>query len=379
MTQHADPHHRTDSKTAALAAAEARPNPGSRIIPSFSFGRDILRSGQFIQAGRGAERMPRNNPENLPVFFLDGEIHKKRRSQIAGFFTPKAMKERYRATMERSTAKLIDELRQTGRQRLDAMSFELACDVAAEIIGLTASDPRGLARRVRAAFTSKNRLAGLVNGVTFYLRDVLPAIRARRKQRQSDVISLVLDLGYSNWSILMECITYGSAGMTTTREFIVVAAWHLFEREDLREKFLNGGEAMQFAILDEILRIDPVVTHIHRRATEDFVGSNGEQVKAGELCAIELRSANLDEAVAGANPHVIDPERGKRERMAGSWMSFGDGAHRCPGAQVAMHETRVFLDALLRVPGVRLANPPEAHWTGTTYELHGAFVECDVA
>jgi cytochrome P450 len=60
-------------------------------------------------------------------------------------------------------------------------------------------------------------------------------------------------------------------------------------------------------------------------------------------------------------------------------MTFGDGPHRCPGGQVALHETRTFLDALFRVPGIRMTRPPTPSWTGTTYELHGAIIECDRA
>jgi cytochrome P450 len=67
--------------------------------------------------------------------------------------------------------------------------------------------------------------------------------------------------------------------------------------------------------------------------------------------------------------------------MPSNWLSFGDGPHRCPGAQVAMHETRVFIDALLRVPGIRLAKPPTLGWIEEIngYELHGAIVECEVS
>ena len=101
--------------------------------------------------------------------------------------------------------------------------------------------------------------------------------------------------------------------------------------------------------------------------------------KADQLYALDIRQANTDEAVTGACPFSIDPERAKRQKIAGSWLSFGDGAHRCPGSQVALHETRIFIDALLRLPGVRLANVPEVTWNERImgYELHGAFVECD--
>ena len=133
------------------------------------------------------------------------------------------------------------------------------------------------------------------------------------------------------------------------------------------------------AILDEVLRIEPVAAYVHRRAAADMSGSGGETIKAGELYAVDIRAANTDEAATGPCPFAIDPERSKRQRMASSWMSFADGPHRCPGSQVALQETRIFIDALLRVPGIRLANPPQLGWAPqiSGYELHGAFVECE--
>lgn len=379
------------SKTAALAAAFARPQYDCPVIRDFATGRDILRSPMVVQANRGADRIAAmiGDPERTPVSFLDGEPHKQRRGQIARFFTPKAMKDRYRPVMEASTAKLIGRLRASGREELDRLSFELACDVTSEIVGLTNSNSRAMAERIRKSFTTlasvpKSRIGKFLFGLDkqlrmllFYYLDVVPAVRARRKQSRDDVLSQIMAKNYPRKSILLECQTYGSAGMMTTREFIVAATWHLLEQPELQEAFLTGGEEVQFAILEEILRVDPVVTHIHRRATADFVTGDGNQVKKGSYYAVDLRAANLDAAVVGDDPEAIDIERAARRRMTSSWMSFGDGPHRCPGAQLALHETRVFLDALLRVPGIRLANPPEPRWTGTTYELHGAFIECD--
>lgn len=365
-----------NSKTLAMASELAIPKEGSRIAKTFAFGRDILRSPLVLQAGRNAAEVSHANPEELSVFFLDGELHKKRRGQIARFFTPKAMRDSYHPVMIAAADNLIADLRKQGSRQLDLISFDLACDVASVIVGLTNSEPRAMALRILGFFKGKGEEQQRYQDL-FYEMDVIPAIEARRKQRQNDVISLTLDIGYSNEAILSECLTYASAGMMTTREFIVAVAWHLFEDAALRERYLNGTEEEQFGILDEVLRLDPVVTHIHRRATADFTCSNGEEVKKGELLAIELRSANLDESMTGENPLVLDPERGKKQRMTSAWMSFGDGPHRCPGAQVALHETRIFIDKLLRVPGIRMAKPPVPRWTGTAYELHDAVVECD--
>lgn len=380
------------AKTSELTVAEARPQHGGPIVEDFMLAKEMLRSPAVVQAARGADEIRRiTPPEHLSVFFLDGDLHKKRRGQIARFFTPKAMKTIHRPIIDESTAKLIARLRKSGREQLDLLSFELACDVAAKIVGLTNSNPRAMALRIRKSFVTLKevpegkfarslfRFGKTVAQLQVMIRDVLPAVRARRKQREDDVLSLLIDEGYGTKAMFIECQTYASAGMMTTREFIVLACWQLLENPPVRDRFLDENERGQFAILEEILRLDPVVTFVHRKAETNTTLEDGTKMQAGEYYTVDLRAVNRDEAVVGAEPEVFDIERAARQNMSSSWMIFGDGPHRCPGAQVALHEARVFLDALLRVPGLRLANPPTPYWTGTTYELHGAYVECDRA
>ena len=62
-----------------------------------------------------------------------------------------------------------------------------------------------------------------------------------------------------------------------------------------------------------------------------------------------------------------------------SGMSFGDDPHRCPDAVVALQETAIVLDRLLRVPDIRLANAPTVTWNPviSSYELRGAMLILD--
>lgn len=384
--------NRDDRKSAALADSAARPQPGFAPVTAFGFARDIMRS-PAVRQGMDSDYFAGKDPGRIPVIFLDGELHKKRRAQLARYFTPKAINERHRLVMERTTAELMAQLRRSGRGQLDVLSLRLACDVAAEIVGLTNTDASAMSSRLRKKFraSSKAKRPGLLGKlghfediartIWFFRRDVVPAIRHRQTHDMDDVISFLVREGYSDQEILVECMTYATAGMITTREFIVMVAWHLLEKEDLRRQFLEGDEEVQFAILDEILRIDPVAAYLYRRADEDMTTSDGKPVKAGERFLVDIRNINVDEEAAGECPFAIDADRSKRQKMPSNWMSFGDGPHRCPGAQVALHETRVFIDALLRLPGIRLAVPPTLGWLEEIngYELHGAIVECDPA
>jgi cytochrome P450 len=384
--------HGDERKTAALASQRIRPNPGAKVVTDFRFAQHILRHPSMMQAGAGAEFVDLSNPEQVSFFFLDGELHRKKRAQVARYFHAEAIEQRYLPVMERVMNRLLADLRK-GPQQLDLMSFQMAVEVAAEVVGLTETPPDPLARRIRRNFDSMSmRPKGPVSrmwqkalqtyrALNFFYRDVKPAIRARKRGSHDDVISHLVKEGYTDQAILLECMTYATAGMMTTREFIVAASWHLFERPEVRERFLEGNETEQLGILYEILRMEPVAGMIHRRATEDWTGPNGEVVKAGEVYAINLRGVNTDEKSVGECPFSFDDSRAKRMKTPPMWMSFAAGPHTCPGNLVAIHETRFFIDRLLRAPGVRLVTPPKIGWCDAVggYELHGAMVACDPA
>ncbi|MCA9635477.1 MAG: cytochrome P450 [Myxococcales bacterium] len=375
-----------ESKSAALRQERLRFEEDAERIGSYERAREILLSRELLQGGGGAEKLGPGDLEALTVFYLDGAAHREKRASIARFFTPKAITERYHAIIERETQRLLAELRREGRIRLDVASFELTVAVAANIVGLTKSDIPKMARRLAiimsAAFVHGHGLfarltVGLrksLNIATFYRSDVLPALRARRRAPQDDVLSHLLAQKASRRAILMECLTYAAGGMVTTREFIVMAAWHLLERPELRRDFLEADEERQFAILLEILRLEPIVSMLVRR-TDPAPGGRSVHF------AVDLRAVHADEAAVGACPHLLDPDRAKRMKTSGAFLSFGAGAHHCPGRQVALHEARIFLDALLRIPGIRLERAPEIGWSEMlmSYELRDAVVACDPA
>jgi cytochrome P450 len=382
---------RDERKSARIAAERITFDPSAQIVARFSFARDVLRNVLARQAGADSDQVDTGNPDHAPVFYLDGEPHRRKRGAIARLFTATVVTTRYRDVMERTTEALLTRLKSAGRARLDVLSLELAVTVAAEIVGLTNSDYGSMAARIGATLTSSvpsalpRRFARVLrpllfrfHALNFFYRDVRPAIKARRRERREDLISQLLDEKYSDKAIMIECMTYAVAGMVTTREFIVMAAWHLFERDALRARFVAGDEADQLAILDEILRLEPVAAVLQRRAAEDMQIGSGT-IPAGTLLAINIRAVNTDEAATGPCPYALDPDRAKRQKAAAGYLSFGYGSHRCPGSQVAMHETRLFLERLMRVPGIRLEREPQIGWSDllTAYELRGAMVACD--
>ncbi|WP_168582693.1 cytochrome P450 [Gephyromycinifex aptenodytis] len=388
--------------------------------------RQVLREGNCtIQAGFNVDQIREGNPAmRQPILFLDGPEHRAQRSAIARYFAPATVSKRYRELMESLAQELVDEVARGGVTDLSAVTLRYSVEVAAQVIGLTNSDMGGMSKRLESFFAippqppapavkkdgelgagqrrsglgaraaQVRSLAGRFDALVasargavpmglFYMRDVRPAIAARRKEPQEDVISHLLAQGYKDHEILIECITYAAAGMVTTREFISVAAWHLLDNAELRQAYLQAPEKQRYAILHEVLRLEPVVGHLYRRAINDLVlvdGQHEHQVRAGELLDLYIRSANADPVHVGPEPLSLCPARDMSPGLKPEVMAFGDGNHRCPGSFLAVQESDIFLQRLLRLP-LSLVDSPRIDWVDLIagYELRDVLITVENA
>lgn len=370
--------------------AVERDASGTWHVRDYALARAILRGDSTRQAGFKAELLAQvSTIRNQPVLFLEGQPHHQQRRQTARFFTPRAVGSNYRALMEHLSDELIGKLHQHGRADLSDLSMTLAVRVAAEVVGLTNSRLPGMDRRLDAFFASApgetSRLRMILDTVrnqagmfAFFMLDVKPAIQARRAAPREDVISHLIGQGYSEPEILTECVTYGAAGMATTREFICAAAWHMLEQPALRQRYLAAGEDERYAILHEILRAEPVVGNLKRRATADIpLEQAGVTIPQGALINLHIAAINADEALVGEHAEHVCPGRAlAADNASSAVMSFGDGAHRCPGAYVAIQESDIFLQRLLAIDTLRIERGPTLTWNElvTGYELRDFIV-----
>lgn len=336
-------------------------------VRDFATAREVLRNTATRQAGFAAEHATRAEGRmRVPVLYRDGPEHREHRRQTARFFTPKRVDASYRLLMERLADDQIATLRREGETDLTKLSFALAVAVTAEVIGLTEAGA-GMAKRLENFYkkhASANRVTAFARRRRndfhlgqFYWYDVRPTVRARRAERRDDLISHLLDEGCNSGEILGECVTFMAAGMVTTREFIIVAAWHLFTDDALRADYLAGDEKRRVAVLHEILRLEPVVFDLFRRATEDIVVP-GAVIPAGALVDVSLAAANVDPSAVGADGDRVCPARPLGEGVRDEVLAFGEGPHRCPGSYVAIQETDIFLTRLFAEPGLRMVSSP---------------------
>ncbi|KAB1990094.1 cytochrome P450 [Streptomyces triticiradicis] len=351
-----------------------RGDDGTWQVRGYPAARAVLRSADTVQAGLGVETVEKL-PARIrrPVLYRDGPEHREHRRQTARYFTPRRVDEHYRELAERVTHKHLDTLRAQGEAQLEDLTFGVAIDVACGVIGLTHGRP-GIQHRLERFFPEKFGKPGLTsphglywlfrqntNWLRIYFADVRPAVRAHRERPADNLISHLIAEGCSDSEILGECLTYAAAGMVTTREFICVAAWHLFTDAALRERYSAGNETERLAVIHEILRLEPVVARLSRRTTGtvEVPGADGPvTVPAGALVDIFVDEANTDPDTVGATPTALCPGRAATTGRYAAALSFGDGPHRCPGADIAMMETNVFLGHLFALEGIRMLTPP---------------------
>lgn len=382
-------------------AAEPRVERDGRLwrVRSASAARQILRERQATtQAGFTAEFIPKGYLKHHPILISDGPLHDEQRTKVARFFAPKVVAERYTGLMEECADRLLAEVA-PGAVDLDELALYYTVEVTAAAVGLTESPVRAMARRLVTFFnqppfdltradlgrTGKQWAQAARNGLlpvlSFWWHDVRPAIKARRKRPGQDVISHLIEQGYTAADILVECVTYGTAGMVTTREFIAMAGWHLLTDDSLRQRYLAADEAGRFAVLHEIIRLEPVVGHLYRRVQQSvtFTDSGTSHIAhPGDLIDLCVRSSNADEATVGAEPLALRPGRPLPSGVNATVFSFGDGAHKCPGQPLAIGESDVLLRRLLNHQ-VAIVTEPTIGWDDLIagYALRGFRLQID--
>lgn len=359
----------------------------------------LLARDATIQAGFTAEYIPRKVFRHHPILISDGPQHDEQRREVARFFAPKVVSARYSQLMQTVVDRIIAKAEKTRMISVDQVALYYTVEVTASIVGLTESKVPALARRLEKFFRqppldrSKPR-QGRTNRqwmqaaykalgplVGFYFLDVLPAVRSRKKQPRKDVISHLLERGYNLADILVECVTYGTAGMITTREFISMACWHLMENPQLRQRYLQAEEKQRLEILAEIIRLEPPVGHLYRRVTQDIdIAEDGitHQLRAGSLVDLDIRQTNTDERFFGQQPGQLCPERDREPGAQDVGLSFGFGAHACPGQPLALRETDALLYKLLS-KNVSLIASPSIDWDDLIegYKIRGLQLQLD--
>lgn len=146
------------------------------------------------------------------------------------------------------------------------------------------------------------------------------------------------------------------AGADTTWSAIGSSLWYLASHDEDRNRILSDPKLIDTAT-EEFLRAYAPVT-VGRIVTSD-VELHGCPVAHGQRVVLPFGAANRD-------PEVFDhPDEIVLDRRRNRHLTFGTGAHRCLGSNLARLELRIAVEEWLRVmPHFRLTDPDAIEWSG---------------
>ncbi len=175
---------------------------------------------------------------------------------------------------------------------------------------------------------------------------------------RDDILSMLLSATFEDGSKMDDAelrdqlMTLLLAGHETTATGL---AWtfdlllHDQPRLDRLQAELEAGEHEYLdAVINESLRIRPVVTFTGRKLREDAELA-GYELPDGTVVLVGIYLAHT-RADVFENPFAFEPERflGDRAPETYSWVPFGGGTRRCIGAAFAQLEMRVAIETILR-------------------------------
>lgn len=201
-------------------------------------------------------------------------------------------------------------------------------------------------------------------------------------EQRADIMSLLLLARDENGEAMTdgelrdELVTLLLAGHETTATSVAWALERLVRHPDKLARLIaevdarvdGGGEEYMTAVVNETLRVRPVVPLVVRLLTEEL-SVGGYRLPAGTRVAPSIYLTNRNPRVY-ERPREFLPERflgegGGQAINSFSWIPFGGSVRRCIGASFALMEMKVILRTILS----ELEPHAPSGWRGRRDEL----------
>lgn len=299
-----------------------------------------------------------------PLFRRHGSDHRHLRAVLSTAFTPKKV-ERLRPVARAVAARLADAIAADGGacEFVAAFAEPLPPEVFATLFGLPQEDSHrlaGWASEIALAFRFEMDPADVVRveAAAAEMRAYgHERIAASRAAPGDDLVTRLLEAeveghGLDEDDVIAMITGFVFAGAETTRRQLTAAIQVLADHPDDWNRLAAEPELLPTAV-DEILRYQPIVPGLSRRAEEPYERDDLSVPEGGRLL-LTFTTANRDPA------RFEDPDRFMVDRAdAHAHLTFGWGPHLCVGAGLARLELAEGLAAL-----TTRFEPPEVDGAG---------------
>jgi cytochrome P450 family 135 len=224
---------------------------------------------------------------------------------------------------------------------------------------------------------SLERPTGAIGRALDHLDEVIYAELARRRVQQdlaerTDILSLLMQARdeagepMTDDELRDELVTLLLAGHETTATSVAWAIERLVRHPDKLARLVGeidagvevGGERYATAVVNETLRVRPVVPVVARMLTQELE-LGGYRMPAGTRVMPSIYLTNRNQRVY-EDPAAFRPERFLENAPdTFAWIPFGGGIRRCIGASFAQLEMKLMLRTMLSELEPSL---PEGRW-----------------
>lgn len=327
----------------------------ARMLRDRRLERAPLSSGLSARLGPGT---PLERVFAAGINFQDGERHRRLRRMFTGPFRRSSVAALHEV-IRRDVARLLAAT--APGEPFDVVAT-LAKPLPLAVICALLGVPRdevdrlgvlaaSISAAVEAAPTDEARQRG--QEAMAEIVDTIARLVARReRQPRDDLTSAVVQASgeVSRDEIVANLVLLFGAGHETTQTLITVAAWLLAERPDLAPVIASSADARR-AFLREALRLEAPTQVVGRYAVAE-VEAEGYRIAPGERLALLVGAAHRDPA-AFEQPDEVRLDRPRAD------LAFGAGPHVCLGADLALAEADIVVQALLALEGgLRCVAPP---------------------
>lgn len=150
--------------------------------------------------------------------------------------------------------------------------------------------------------------------------------------RDEDKLELVRDM------VLRETAFYFLAGAHTSVHSLGHSVHHALSwcetHPEDREK-LEADPIRVQRLVHESFRLHPSSPISKRRALSDVTLPDGQEARANDIVIVNLRQANHDHEIFGADAEQFNPDRKVQSGVAETGLTFGIGMHSCLGKNLA--------------------------------------------
>lgn len=286
-----------------------------------------------------------------PLFSRHGADHRHLRAVLSTAFTPKKV-ERLRPVARAIAQRLTDAIEADGGtcEFVEAFAEPLPPEVFATLFGLPPGDSDRLAAwasEIALAFrfemdpTDVARVEAAAAQMRAYGQERIAASRA---EPGDDLVTRLLEAevdghGLAEDDVVAMITGFVFAGAETTRRQLTAAIQVLADHPRDWNRLAEEPHLLATAV-DEILRYQPIVPGLSRRAEEPFEREDLSVPEGGRVL-LSFTTANRDPA------RFEDPDRFVVDRAdAHAHLTFGWGPHLCVGAGLARLELAEGLAAL---------------------------------